>query len=78
MDSRPAPIMAENDQEQFIVEALLKRRKQGRRVEYLVKWLGYPAHEATWEPRTTLVREIPAMVKAYDATHAPRRLWNSA
>ena len=42
--------------DEYIVDKLLGRRtKQGdRRVEYEVKWLGYPRSKATWEPREAL------------------------
>ena len=43
---------------EFKVEALLKTRqvKRGRGTirKYLVKWAGYPLHEATWEPERNL------------------------
>ena len=40
------------DEKFWKVEGVVKSRWQGRkkRVEYLVKWEGYPAEEATWEP----------------------------
>ncbi|KAF1317743.1 Retroelement pol polyprotein, partial [Globisporangium splendens] len=32
-----------------VVEALLRRKTRNRQMMWLVKWLGYPAHESTWE-----------------------------
>lgn len=39
-----------DEQEEYEVEAILKHRKnkQGR-IEYLVKWQGYPNSDNTWQ-----------------------------
>ena len=54
--SRPPPIADDNV---FLAETLLDRRTvpDGRRtrVEYLVKWQGYPLCDATWEPASNLL-----------------------
>lgn len=34
----------------FNAERLLKTRTRDGKVQYLVKWVGYPESEATWEP----------------------------
>ncbi|OAE18856.1 hypothetical protein AXG93_3409s1010 [Marchantia polymorpha subsp. ruderalis] len=34
----------------YMLEAIRKKRQHKGRVEYLVKWLGYPERENTWEP----------------------------
>ena len=43
---------------EYEVESILRsrQRRQNRRqwVEYLVKWKGYPIHEAMWEPEDNL------------------------
>ena len=52
------PNAVNNQRDEFKVETLLKTRqvKRGRGTtrEYLVKWAGYPLHEATWEPESNL------------------------
>jgi len=43
---------------------LVKKRQIGRAVQYLVKWLGYPHSENTWEKK----RDIdPDTVAAFEA-----------
>jgi hypothetical protein len=54
--SRPAAeFIADDGTEEYEVESILSKRtrrigRNGRIVEYLVKWRGYPSYEATWEP----------------------------
>jgi hypothetical protein len=49
----PDPITID-EREEFEVEKILDRRTRYRRVEYLVKWMGYPDHDASWEPAKNL------------------------
>jgi hypothetical protein len=42
------------EETEWEVEKIIQRRGNGRRDEYLVKWLGYPDSENTWEPVTNL------------------------
>jgi hypothetical protein len=46
---RPPPEIIANVPE-YEVERILDKRRHRRRVEYLVKWVGYPNSESTWEP----------------------------
>ena len=54
---RPPPVQAETDTDQpeYEVEKIVGHRKmtKGRAagtMQYLVKWIGYPMYECTWEP----------------------------
>ena len=38
----------------YKIETVLKKRKKGRRVQYLVKWLGYPESFNSWIFKTDL------------------------
>jgi len=40
----------QTEEKEFIVERILKKRKNENGVFYLVKWLGYNSSENTWEP----------------------------
>src|ERR1700730_2586231 len=46
----PPPATIEDDHLEYEVEAILDVKKVGWGVKYLVKWLGYPVEENTWEP----------------------------
>ncbi len=49
----PDPVIVDGELE-YEIEEILDERTRRRRTEYLVKWKGFPLHEATWEPRTNL------------------------
>lgn len=68
----PPPPVDTDDVEVFEVEEILDKRVRrfghGQRTEYLVKWLGYPLHDATWEPEAN-VRNARELVQDYEARH---------
>ena len=39
----------------FSAEKILKRRKRKGKNQYLVKWVGYPKSQATWEPEKNIL-----------------------
>lgn len=41
----------------YEVEKLLGKRKEKRKVFYLVKWKGYSIKDSTWEPETELIKD---------------------
>ena len=49
-DPIPEPEMNQEGEPEWHVESILKKRTRGRRLEYLVKWIGYTVEESTWEP----------------------------
>ncbi|KAL7675736.1 hypothetical protein ACOME3_002003 [Neoechinorhynchus agilis] len=42
-------LVNDNNQD-FVVEVVLDKRKKSGRLEYLLKWRGYPKEASTWEP----------------------------
>jgi len=45
----PPPPIAVDDHEEYEVERILDKRTERNVTKYLVKWVGYPDHEATWK-----------------------------
>jgi hypothetical protein len=52
--ARPPPEIENDDGSEWLVEQVLDSRMQRSKLQYLVKWEGYPASEATWEPEGNL------------------------
>jgi len=44
-----------NPKNMYVVEKLIDKRKEGRIIQFLVKWKGYK--QATWEPRARLIED---------------------
>jgi len=40
--------VVKNDEDYFDVKKILKTRRRGGRIEYLVKWVGYPSKFNSW------------------------------
>ena len=57
----PPPPVSIDDHEEFEVERILDSRTRYRRIEYLVKWKGYPDYDATWEPSNNLLNAQQAI-----------------
>ena len=35
--------------------------------KYRIRWLGFPPEQGTWEPRSSLLHEVPDVVRAYES-----------
>src|SRR5882757_1170953 len=66
--SRPPPDLVDEDPE-YEVEAIINHRffGQRRRLQYLIKWKGYPHSDNTWEPVEHMHAE--ALIKGYHRKH---------
>ena len=71
--SQPPPDLIENEEE-YEVEQIKAHRSFGRskRLQYLVKWKGYPESDNTWEDATDM--HTPELTKQYHKRHLPHRI----
>jgi Reverse transcriptase (RNA-dependent DNA polymerase)/RNase H-like domain found in reverse transcriptase/Integrase zinc binding domain/Chromo (CHRromatin Organisation MOdifier) domain/Aspartyl protease len=48
------PLYIKDDHKYFEIEKILDSRRIGNRVQYLIKWKGYPDSDNSWEPLTNI------------------------
>ncbi len=57
MEGQPrqrAPVLLEDESEEYEVAAVLGRRLVRGQEQFLVRWKGYSSFDDTWEPRANL------------------------
>jgi hypothetical protein len=50
VNARPVPIITEDGFEEWLIESIVDERRQGRQMQYRVRWLGYGPEEDCWLP----------------------------
>ncbi len=60
----PAPEPIPNDVEYYEVEAVVGKRTVKGKVQYMVKWLGYPDSDNEWKWETEL--QCPELVEQFE------------
>lgn len=63
---KPPPPFKVNNETYYKVESLLDKRLRRKRIEYLVKWEGYPEYDATWEPASNITHDL---IADYESKH---------
>jgi len=63
----PPPPIIINDEEEYEVEEILDKRKHYGKIQYLIKWKGYPLSEASWEPEKNL--NCPDLIKKFNKSN---------
>ncbi|XP_037031065.1 uncharacterized protein LOC119070714 [Bradysia coprophila] len=56
--SKKPPPIYKDDPFVFEVDQILKKRKNGHKTEYLIKWLGYPASENAWIDESDVTEDL--------------------
>jgi hypothetical protein len=69
-NDRPLPVVKIDGSDAWYVEKVVDKRKKGNKVEYLVKWEGYPEWENSWEPAAALKKTAGDAVEAYEKRQA--------
>lgn len=71
--TQPPPVEIQDGEashQEFEVEQIIQRRTRNNTIQYLVKWVGYPFEQATWEPRAHL-DNAAELIAQYEASTAP-------
>jgi hypothetical protein len=63
---RPPPDMIEGE-EQYEVEAIRSHQHNRCKLQYLIKWKGYPESDNTWESVENV--QAPLLIRKYHETH---------
>ena len=63
---RPPPDMIEG-KEQYEVKAIRSHQHHWHKLQYLIKWKGYPESDNTWEPIDNV--QAPQLIRKYHLTH---------
>src|SRR6266851_2907319 len=64
--TRPPPDMIEGEAE-YEVEAIRTHRYHRHKLQYLIKWKGYPESNNTWEPVNNV--QVPLLIRNYHLMH---------
>ena len=64
--------MTIDDVPEYVVEKILDHRTRRRHPEYLIKWTGYPDHDASWEPLANLAN-AQEILREYEASRSMPR-----
>jgi hypothetical protein len=58
-------IAGDNSAEGYLIENIVGHKKEGGKIMYLVKWVGYPTEYNTWEPFVNIVKPASRLIENY-------------
>ena len=66
-----------NGEKSYLVEDVVNHRKGKTDIEYLVKWVGHPSDQNTWEPLVELQLPAGRLINIYlERCGLDQRIWN--
>jgi len=71
VNSSEAGTKDEPEEEEYVVEKILDKRKSNGRIEYLLKWKGYGDDDNTWEPKDNL--DCPELIDEFEKNYAAKK-----
>jgi len=64
LEETKTTIIVINNEKEYKVEQILDKRTHYGKIQYLIKWKGYPLSEASWEPEENL--NCPKLLKKFN------------
>jgi len=65
-EKAPPKKVLRGDVDKWAIKEIIDKRKKNGKIEYKVVWM--LDNEVTWEPRSTLIKDVPDLIKLFDAT----------
>ena len=63
-------LLAVKTEPEYTVKKIIGKNKEGRKIYYLVWWDKCLKKDATWEPRSELIKDVPQLVREYERTNS--------
>lgn len=60
------PVTKKKGKEVYIVSKLVERKKMSGKIHFKVRWKGFGPDDDTWETRTSLLEDVPDLVKEFE------------
>jgi hypothetical protein len=51
----------------YIIEEIVSKKKISNKIYYEVKWVGFESNKNTFEPKSTLIKEVPHLIAAFES-----------
>jgi hypothetical protein len=66
-----------NGEEAYLIEGVVNHRKRKNNIEYLIKWVGYPSDENSWEPLSEIQLPASRLIDTYlERCDLDTKIWN--
>ena len=62
---RPTPVQVKRTPDIYLIDKIVAARKINGKMQYLVHWKDFSAAERTWEPESSLKKDVPGLVREF-------------
>lgn len=70
MSDDEGSVKSEGASDEYVVEKVVDKKKEGGKILYFLKWKGYSETDNTWEPKENL--DCPDLIEAFEEEYAER------